>query len=72
MTRAEHVAWCKERALVYARADDLTQAVTSMASDLSQHPEVDPMLISTMVMIGLHDALRGDRAAVIRWIEGFN
>jgi hypothetical protein len=42
MTRAEHLAWAKERAL--AILDDPDQpdgsAVASMISDLGQHPEL--------------------------------
>ena len=39
MTRSEHLEWCKERALEYVDANDLSQAYTSMASDLGKHPE---------------------------------
>ena len=35
-TRAEHLAWCKKRALEYVDAGDLLQAYTSMASDLGK------------------------------------
>lgn len=38
-TRAEHLAWCKERALEYADAGDLANAWASMVSDLGKHPE---------------------------------
>lgn len=38
MTRAEHLAWCKERALEYLPHDP-QQALTSMFSDLGKHPE---------------------------------
>jgi hypothetical protein len=34
LTRDEHLAWCKRRALGYVDAGDLTHAVASMASDL--------------------------------------
>ncbi len=48
-TRAEHLEWCKARALEYcdaaertadpeARADCVRQAFMSMASDLNKHP----------------------------------
>lgn len=39
LTRAEHLEWCKERALQYVDAGDYDQAVTSMLSDLIQHDE---------------------------------
>jgi hypothetical protein len=38
LTRDEHLAWCKRRALEYVDAGDLTHAVASMASDLKTHP----------------------------------
>lgn len=39
MTRAEHLAWCKERALAYVEAGDTQQAYASLASDLGKHEE---------------------------------
>jgi len=39
-TRAEHLQWCKDRALEYLPADP-QQAVTSMVSDLHKHPETE-------------------------------
>jgi len=37
--RAEHLAWCKQRALEYVQRGDLTQAFTSLVSDLGKHPK---------------------------------
>lgn len=39
LNRAEHLAWCKERALEYVESGDLCQALSSMLSDLSKHDE---------------------------------
>lgn len=39
MTRAEHLAWCKERALAYVDDGDNHNAFASLASDLSKHPD---------------------------------
>lgn len=39
MTRAEHLYWCKKRALEYVEMGDTQQAFTSMASDLNKHPD---------------------------------
>lgn len=36
-TRAEHLAWCKKRALEYVDAGDINQALASMGSDLGKH-----------------------------------
>jgi hypothetical protein len=38
-SRADHLAWCKKRALEYVDTNDLPQAFSSMASDLGKHPE---------------------------------
>ncbi len=39
MNRAEHLQWCKDRAIEYVNAGELQQAFTSMTSDVSKHPE---------------------------------
>lgn len=38
-TRAEHIDWCKKRALEYVDRGDLVTGWTSMLSDLGKHPE---------------------------------
>jgi hypothetical protein len=43
-TRAEHLAWCKQRALNELRDDTQVQIAAawgSMVSDLSKHPETN-------------------------------
>jgi hypothetical protein len=67
-TRAEHLAWCKERALEYVEDGDLINAVSSMISDMQDlgTDAVNPFLM----MIGALDAQAGDAPAVRRWIEG--
>ena len=71
LTRDEHLAWCKRRALEYVDAGDLTHAVASMASDLKTHPDTDNPALNGLVMIGMMYATDGDKAAVQRWIERF-
>jgi hypothetical protein len=39
MTRAEHLQWCKDRALEYVDTGDINNALASMASDLNKHDE---------------------------------
>lgn len=36
-TRAEHLAWCKQRALAYVDTGDLHNAFASLVSDLGKH-----------------------------------
>ena len=38
-SRAEHLAWCKQRALQYLDADDVDQAWASFTSDLRMHSQ---------------------------------
>lgn len=38
-TREEHLEWAKARALEYVETGDLLQALTSIGSDLTKHPE---------------------------------
>ncbi len=72
MERAEHLQWCKDRALEYIDARDVSQAVASMCSDLSKHPETANhagIQLGTMLMIG------GQMNTVTeaeKWINGFN
>src|ERR1700722_5897494 len=71
LTRDEHLAWCKRRALEHVAAGDLTHAVASMASDLKMHPDTDNPALSGLAMIGMMYVTDGDKAAVQRWIERF-
>jgi hypothetical protein len=69
MTRAEHLAWAKTRALNYV--DDPEQAVASMGSDLGKHDELSG---HPGIQLGFMELLAGTmrgREAVRRWIEGF-
>ena len=71
MTREEHMAWCKQRALAYL-PDDPMQALTSMMSDLDTHPETRShtghKLTIALMMLG---KLRTP-AEARKHIEGFN
>lgn len=71
-TREEHLKWCKERALEYVDAGDLSQALASMASDTSKHPETaghEGNQLGMMLMISGH---LGTREEMRRHIEGYN
>lgn len=39
ITREEHLAWCKKRALEYCELGDANSALVSMYSDLDNHPQ---------------------------------
>jgi hypothetical protein len=71
MTRAEHLAWCKTRALKYL-PEMPVEALTSMFSDLENHPETRGHI---GIGLGLKMMLGGqlDRPEEARrFIEGFN
>jgi hypothetical protein len=71
-SRAEHLAWCKQRALQYVDAGDLHNAFASMASDLNKHEETrghsGAQLGMMMLMAGQLERPDDMR----RFIEGFN
>ncbi len=69
MTRAEHLRWCKKRAREYLDRNDFAQAVTSMLSDLSKHPETKGVG-DKMAMFGILLAAKDKRGAS-EFIEGF-
>ena len=70
MTRDEHLAWCKERALEYVDRRELGDAVASMSSDMMKHPETKDSALVLMELAILH-ITQGDVEGVRRWIEGF-
>lgn len=70
--RAAHLQWCKDRALEYVRAGDLENAIASMQSDLTKHPETNtPDIIKRALDVSLIYGISMDRR-VITWIHGFN
>lgn len=70
MNRAEHMRWCKKRALEYLDAGQVADAIASMMSDLTKHPETAG-LNSTLGMLGLLYAQTNDKDGARRFIEGF-
>jgi hypothetical protein len=73
MTRDEHLAWCKQRALEYLDNNDPRNAFTSMLSDLCKHPELENhpgtrIGAAFMLMPGWID----NHYEIRRWIVGFN
>jgi len=67
---AEHMAWCKKRALEYLDKGDLQNAIASLASDLNKHPDTRPH-VHFVVMLGMQAILDHDVGGVRRLIEGF-
>jgi hypothetical protein len=70
-TREEHLEWCKQRAREYLARNELTNAVTSMLSDLQKHPGM-AFKPGALDLLGMHAIMSGDAHEVSRFIEGFN
>lgn len=72
MTRAEHLQWCKDRAMEYVRTGDLQNALASMGSDLNKHPETAN---HAGIQIGLMQMMAGllnTPTEMEKFIKGFN
>ena len=72
MTRAEHLEWCKQRALEYIDLGDATQAWASMASDLGKHEETrghGAIKLGTMLIMAGH---LSSAHKMRKFILGFN
>ena len=52
ITRAQHLAWCKERALAYVDRGDVSDAFDSFCSDVSKHPDTEPIM-ETIEFVGM-------------------
>ena len=67
-TRAEHLAWCKKRALAYL-PNDPQQAFASMGSDLNKHEKTRNHAGMELGMMMLMGGCLGDMR---KFIEEFN
>jgi hypothetical protein len=74
VTRDEHLAWCKQRALEYVKLGQLQEAFASMGSDLAKH-EGTKGSVKIHADLGMPLLMSGNlsRPEQMRdWIEGFN
>ena len=72
LSRAEHLAWCKQRALEYCDMGDVNQAYASMGSDLGKHPETanhPAIQLGMMLLMGGHFSSRDGNAQIHRGIQ---
>lgn len=72
ISREEHLAWCKNRALELLGQGDLTQAYASMASDLGKH---DGTAGHPAIKLGMMLMMRGHLSTdseMRKFILGFN
>ena len=71
-TRAEHMAWCKARAIAEADAGDPAGAIASMTSDLGKHPETQQHSGRELTIMMLMSGMLSGADEVRRHITGFN
>jgi hypothetical protein len=72
MSRAEHLAWAKRRALEYVNHGEVREAFASISSDLGKHPETEG---HPGIMLGLMQMMGGMLSTpqqMRAFIEGFN
>lgn len=73
MTRGEHLAWCKKRALAeLARGGTPTNAWASMLSDMQKHDETRDHLALELGMMMLASGQLSSVQAMKKFIEDFN
>lgn len=68
-TRAEHLVWCKQRALEYVDAGDPVNAWASLVSDLNKHPETAG---HPGIELGMLSMMTNNLGDMREFIEGFN
>lgn len=71
-TRAEHLAWCKQRALEYVDRGELNEGFASMSSDLDKHPETANHAGSKLGIMMLLSGQLKTAPEMRRFIEGYN
>jgi hypothetical protein len=72
-TREDHLAFCKKRAHEYLDRGDTHNAVTSMLSDLSKHPETEESSKGMLASLGMLLLIqRVGIPEIQRFIDGFN
>lgn len=71
-SRAEHLAWCKTRALEYISAGDAQGAFASMSSDLQKHSGTAGHIGIQLGMLQLMGGMLNTPDAMKNFIEGFN
>jgi hypothetical protein len=71
MNRAEHLEWCKQRALECVGRGDIGEAFASFQGDMEKHPETrghKALQMGTMLLIGGH---LSSSKQMKDWIIGF-
>jgi len=72
MTRAEHLKWCKERAIAELNGGKIADAWASMVSDMGKHPETQGHMAIELGHMLLMSGNWRTQAEVRKFIEDFN
>lgn len=73
MNRAEHLQWCKDRALeILDNGGTSTEAFASFGSDMNKHDETREHVAMQMGIVGLMGGLYQDPEEMRNFINGFN
>jgi len=72
MTRAEHLNWCKKRALEYVDLGDTNQAYASMLSDMRKHKETENHAALELGVMMMMAGQLSSSDKMREFIEGFN
>jgi hypothetical protein len=70
MNRAEHLQWCKDRAIQYVDEGDVQNA--SLTSDLNKHPETERHPAVELGMLLMLSGHLSTAAQMRDFIEGCN
>lgn len=73
MNRAEHLQWCKDRALEYLNNGLIADGMASFISDMAKHEGTNASLnngLSTLIIV--QAIMSNSQAECIRCVEGFN
>ena len=65
-TRAEHLEWCKQRAMEFCERGDADGGLLSMLRDLGKHTET---AASTLLIIQLRASRLSSMAEVLKFID---
>lgn len=78
LSRADHLQWCKDRALEYAERGELNDAFASFWSDIKKHPETDLAAkngtidgTAALFFLGIAILRDRDKKQMIEYINGF-
>lgn len=71
-SRAQHLEWCKKRALQYCDMGDVSQAWASFTSDMRKHPETENHAALGLGMQIFFGGGNQNPKEMRKFIEGFN